>query len=301
MNDLPLVELDAFAAVAQERSFRAAAKLRGVSPSSLSDAVRRLEERLEVRLLNRTTRNVSMTEAGARLLERLRPGLAEIEAALDGVNSFRETPMGRLRLNVPGVVARCVLPDIAARFLSLYPDITLDVATNDAFVDVIGEGFDAGVRYEESLQADMIAVPIGPRTQSYVMAAAPAYLDRFGTPEHPRDLLQHQCILHRFASGRVLPWSFEEEGRELTILPPARVMGETSDFEVAMAVAGHGIIFTFSEFLDEALRLGQLKPVMQPWAQRFSGPFLYYNSRRHIPAPLKAFIDFLKAENRRNG
>lgn len=299
MTNLPLSELDAFAAVAQERSFRAAAKLRGVSASSLSDAVRRLEERLEVRLLNRTTRSVALTEAGDRLLERLRPGLAEIEAALDGINSFRDTPMGRLRLNVPGVVARFVLPDIVARFLTLYPDVTLDVATNDAFVDVIGEGFDAGVRYEEALQPDMIAIPIGPKTQSYIGAAAPSYLARFGTPEHPRDLLQHQCILHRFSSGRVLPWSFAEEGREFTILPPARVIGETSDLEVAMAVAGHGIIFTFAEFLADAVTRGHLVPVLERWSQSFSGPFLYYNSRRHMPAPLKAFIDFVKTENRR--
>ncbi len=207
--------------------------------------------------------------------------------------------MGRLRLNVPGVVARFVLPDIVARFLTLYPDVTLDVATNDAFVDVIGEGFDAGVRYEEALQPDMIAIPIGPKTQSYIGAAAPSYLARFGPPEHPRDLLQHQCILHRFSSGRVLPWSFAEEGREFTILPPARVIGETSDLEVAMAVAGHGIIFTFAEFLADAVTRGHLVPVLERWSQSFSGPFLYYNSRRHMPAPLKAFIDFVKTENRR--
>ncbi len=300
MPDLPLAELDAFAAVAQNQSFRAAAKLRGVSASSLSDALRRLEARLGVRLLNRTTRSVSLTEAGERLLQRLKPGLLEIEAALDDINSVRDTPVGRLRLNVPGIVAHAVLPDIAARFLVLYPGITLEVATNDALIDINGEGFDAGVRYEESLQQDMIAVPIGPRVQYYVGGAAPAYLKEHGTPRHPRDLLAHQCILHRFASGRVLSWSFEEEGREFTILPPARVIAETTSLEVALACRGLGIIFTFEEFLAPAFASGALVPVLEDWTQSFSGPFLYYNSRRHMPQPLKAFVEFLKAEHRRS-
>lgn len=300
MADLPLAELDAFAAVAQNQSFRAAAKLRGVSASSLSDALRRLEARLGVRLLNRTTRSVSLTEAGERLLQRLKPGLLEIEAALDDINSVRDTPVGRLRLNVPGIVAHAVLPDIAARFLALYPGITLEVATNDALIDVNGEGFDAGVRYEESLQQDMIAVPIGPRVQHYVGGAAPAYLEKHGVPRHPRDLLAHQCILHRFASGRILPWSFEEEGREFTILPPGRVIAETTSLEVALACRGLGIIFTFAEFLAPAFASGALVPVLEDWTQNFSGPFLYYNSRRHMPQPLKAFVEFLKAEHRRS-
>ncbi|WP_377296315.1 LysR family transcriptional regulator [Rhizobium sp. SGZ-381] len=299
MADLPLAELDAFAAVAQSQSFRSAAKLRGVSASSLSDALRRLEARLGVRLLNRTTRSVSLTEAGERLLQRLKPGLLEIEAALDAINSVRDTPVGRLRLNVPGIVAHAILPDIAARFLALYPGITLEVATNDALIDINGEGFDAGVRYEEALQADMIAVPIGPRVQRYVGAAAPAYLAEHGAPKHPRDLLAHHCILHRFASGRVLPWSFEEEGREFTILPPARVIAETTALEVALAIRGLGVIFTFEEFLAPGFATGALVPVMEDWTQSFSGPFLYYNSRRHMPQPLKTFVEFLKAEHRR--
>jgi DNA-binding transcriptional LysR family regulator len=300
MADLPLAELDAFAAVAQNQSFRAAAKLRGVSASSLSEALRRLEARLGVRLLNRTTRSVSLTEAGERLLQRLKPGLLEIEAALDDINSVRDTPVGRLRLNVPGIVAHAVLPDIAARFLALYPGITLEVATNDALIDINGEGFDAGVRYEEALQADMIAVPIGPRVQRYVGAAAPSYLAQHGAPRHPQDLLAHQCILHRFSSGRVLAWSFEEEGREFTILPPARLIAETTSLEVALASRGLGIIFTFEEFLAPAFASGALVPVLEDWTQSFSGPFLYYNSRRHMPQPLKAFVEFLKTDHRRN-
>lgn len=301
MTDLPLADLDVFAAVAQHRSFRAAAKLRNASASSLSDAVRRLEARLGVRLLNRTTRSVSLTDAGERLLERLRPGLAEIEAALDGVNDFRDRPVGRLRLNVPGIVARAILPDLAARFLLLHPGITLEVSTNDALIDVIGEGFDAGVRYEEALQPDMIAVPIGPRIQRYVAAAAPAYLAGCGVPVHPQDLLAHRCILHRFSSGRVLSWLFEDgNGREFSILPPARIIAETSELEVELACRGLGVVFSFEDFLAPALARGDLVAVLQDWSSRFSGPFLYYNSRRHMPSPLRAFVEFLRTEQKRN-
>ncbi|MBT9372541.1 LysR substrate-binding domain-containing protein [Rhizobium sp. CSW-27] len=300
MTDLPLADLDVFAAVAQHRSFRAAAKLRNVSASSLSDSVRRLEARLGVRLLNRTTRSVTPTDAGERLLQRLRPGLADIAAALDGVNDFRDRPVGRLRLNVPGIVARTILPDIAARFLALHPGITLEVSTNDALIDVIGEGFDAGVRYEESLQPDMIAVPIGPRLQHYVAAAAPGYLAAHGVPAHPQDLLQHRCILHRFSSGRMLAWVFEEKGgRELSILPPARIIAETSDLEVELACRGLGIVFSFEDFLRPALARGDLVSVLQDWSPSFSGPFLYYNSRHHMPSPLRAFVEFLRAEHKR--
>ncbi|MFB9948026.1 LysR substrate-binding domain-containing protein [Rhizobium puerariae] len=301
MSDLPLAELDAFATVARLKSFRAAGKLRGVSASSLSEAMRRLEARLGVRLLNRTTRSVTLTEAGERLLERLRPGLAEIAAAVDGINSFRDTPVGRLRLNVPSIVARNILPDIAGRFLRQYPGITLEVATNDAFIDVLAEGYDAGVRYEESLHQDMIAIPIGPRVQRVVGAAAPSYLAEHGAPRHPRDLLRHRCILHRFASGRIVPWVFEEEGREFAIHPPACLVAETTELEVRIAVQGLGIMFSFEEFLAPGFESGELVPVLENWTQSFSGPFLYYHGRSHMPAPLRAFVDFLKADQRRGG
>jgi DNA-binding transcriptional LysR family regulator len=299
MSDLPLADLDAFSTVARLKSFRAAGKLRGVSASSLSEAMRRLEARLGLRLLNRTTRTVTLTEAGERLLDRLGPGLAEIEAAVDGINSFRDTPVGRLRLNVPNIVARNILPDIAGRFLKQYPGITLEVASNDAFVDVLAEGYDAGVRYEEALHQDVIAVPIGPRVQRFVGAAAPSYLAEHGAPKHPRDILQHRCILHRFPSGRVVPWTFEEDGREFTINPPAAMIAETTELEISIAIQGLGLIFGFEEFVAPALKSGELVPVLEEWAQSFPGPFLYYHSRRHMPAPLRAFVDFLRAEQRR--
>src|SRR5882757_8729268 len=207
-----LNDLSAFVTVARAGGFRDAAKLGGVSASSLSEAVRRLEARLGVRLLNRTTRSIAPTEAGARLLERLTPALGEIEAAIDVVNAFRDRPAGTLKLNVPSTVARLALPAIVAPFLKAYPDIRLEVVVEESFVDVLAAGCDAGIRYDERLEQDMIAVPIGPRVQRFATAASPAYLDRYGRPQHPSDLLNHACIRGRFASGAMPPWEFERDG-----------------------------------------------------------------------------------------
>ena len=298
MSDLPLAELDAFAAIAKLRSFRAAGKQRGVSASSLSEAMRRLEGRLGVRLLNRTTRSVTLTDAGQRLLDRLAPTLGEIEAALDGLNSVRDRPAGRLRLNVPGIVARCVLPDIACRFLKLYPEIVLEVTSNDALVDVLAQGFDAGIRYEESLQQDMIALPIGPRSQRYVGAASPGYIALHGAPQHPRELVDHPAILHRFASGRMQAWAFERGEERVSVTPVGRMIADSIDMEIAAAKAGLGMIFTFEDFLRDALASGDLVQVLPEWEESFSGPFLYYHSRKYMPAPLRAFVDFVRAEGR---
>ncbi len=290
-----LADLDAFAAVAQARSFRGAAALRGTSASALSEAVRRLETRLGVRLLNRTTRSVTATEAGARLLDQLAPALGAVAAALDVVNDFRDSPTGTLRLNVPTIVATSVLPLIAEGFLKAHPGITLDVTAQDTFVDVLAGGFDAGVRYDERLEADMIAVPIGPRRQRAVAAASPAYLAARGRPVHPKDLLGHACIRHRFASGTVVPWEFERDGEIIRLKPTGPLIATTIAMEVSAAIAGLGVIATFEELLMPALIDGRLLPVLTDWTQDFSGPFLYYASRRLMPAPLRAFVDFVKA------
>jgi DNA-binding transcriptional LysR family regulator len=293
-----LADLDAFAAVARAGGFRSAAALRGVSASSLSEALRRLEARLGVRLINRTTRSVTLTEAGARLFERLTLALGEVGAALDAVNSFRDSPVGTLRLNVPTVVARIVLPPLVARFLAAHPGIVLEVTAEDTFIDVLAAGFDAGVRYDERLQRDMIAVPIGPRTQRYVVAASPAYLARRGRPIHPRDLLEHACIRHRFASGVALSWEFERDGEVIRVVPHGPLVANSGELEVAAAVDGLGIVCTFEGFIAAELASGALEPVLESWLPPFSGPFLYYHSRRQMPGPLRAFVDFLKREQR---
>ncbi|MEK1924763.1 MAG: LysR family transcriptional regulator [Rhizobium giardinii] len=295
MTDLPLADLDAFTAVARERSFRAAARKRGVSASSLSEALRRLEERLGIRLLNRTTRSVTLTEAGERLMERLSPALGEVVSALEQVNSLRDSATGTLRLNVATVVARAVLPKIAADFLKAYPGIMLEVSGDDSFIDVLAAGFDAGVRYGERLEKDMIAVPIGPRRQRFVTAASPAYLLAHGEPLHPREVLDHACIRHRFASGSMPSWEFERGEETIRISPQARVTSNSLEMEISAAIAGLGIIATFEEFLAPAISRGELVPILEDWAQDFPGPYLYYASRKHMPPPLRAFVDFLKA------
>jgi DNA-binding transcriptional LysR family regulator len=291
---IDLADLDAFAAVARAKGFRDGARASGGSASGLSEAVRRLETKLGVRLLNRTTRSVVPTEAGARLLERLGPALAEVEAALDVVNRFRDRPAGTLKLNVPVSAARLVLPAIVPAFLAAYPDISMEVIVEESFVDVLAAGCDAGIRYGERLEQDMIAVPIGPRVQRFAVGAAPSYLAAHGRPQHPSDLLQHACILHRFPSGVSAPWEFERNGKVVRVSPTGPLVAMTIELELGAAIAGLGLIASFEELLAPAFASGALEPVLEDWCQSFSGPFLYYASRRHMPAPLRAFIDFIK-------
>ena len=292
-----LADLNAFVAVANAGGFREAARATGGSASGLSEAVRRLEAQLGVRLLNRTTRSLMPTEAGRGLLNRLGPALREVEAAIDVVNVFRERPAGTLRLNVPVSVSRLVLPAIVPGFLAAYPDIRMEVVTEENFVDLLASGCDAGIRYEERLEQDMIAVPIGPRTQRIALAAAPAYLDRRGRPDHPRDLLAHACLKSRFPSGAMVIWAFERNGETVRIDAEGPLLvraGEGSELAVAAAIAGLGIVQLFEDWLQPHLASGALESVLEPWWPRFSGPFLYYPGRRLVPAPLRAFVDYVR-------
>ena len=296
--EIDLGDLNAFLAVARAKGFRDGARASGGSASGLSEAVRRLETQLGVRLLHRTTRSVVPTEAGQRLLERLGPALNEVQAALDVVNGFRSRPAGTLRLNVPVSAARLALPAIVPRFLAAYPEIRLEVIADDGFVDVLAAGCDAGIRYNERLEKDMIAVPIGPRVQRFATAASPAYLDRHGRPQHPRDLLSHSCLRGRFTSGAMAPWEFERDGEVVRVDPSGPLLvqvGAATDLAVEAAIAGTGIVYLFEDWLRQHLDSGALEPVLEPWWQRFSGPFLYYPGRRLLPAPLRAFVDFIKS------
>ena len=298
---MELDDLAAFVAVARAGGFREGARTSGTSASGLSEAVRRLEARLGVRLLNRTTRSVATTEAGARLLERLVPVLGELDAALDVVNDFRDRPTGTLRLNVPGAVSRLVLPAIVPPFLKAFPDIRLEVTVEDSFVDILAAGCDAGIRYDERLEQDMIAVPIGPRIQRFATAASPAYLDLHGRPHHPRDLLGHACLSIRFASGMTPGWEFERDGEIVKVDPVGPLVVRTgggADLKISAAINGLGVVHLFEEWLRPHLDSGALEPVLESWWQPFSGPFLYYPGRRHLPAPLRAFVDFIKAGNK---
>lgn len=222
----------------------------------------------------------------------------EVEAALDVVNGFRDRPAGTLRLNVPASAARLVLPALVPPFLAAYPDIRMDVVVDESFVDVLAAGCDAGIRYEERLEQNMIAVPIGPRRQRMATAAAPGYLEAHGRPRHPRDLLQHACLRGRFASGAMPPWTFQRREEVVTVDPAGPLIVRVSggvDLAVDAAVAGCGVIHLFEDWLRPHLVTGALEPVLESWWQSFTGPFLYYPGRRHLPAPLRAFIDFLQA------
>ena len=297
-NGADFGDLGAFVAVARAGGFREAARLTGRSASNLSEALRRLESRLGVRLLNRTTRSVAPTEAGARLLDRLGPALGEVQAALDVVNGFRDRPAGTLRLNVPVSAVRLVLPRIVPPFLAAYPDILLDIVAEDGFVDLLAAGCDAGIRYEERLEQDMIAVPIGPRRQRFAAAAAPAYIARHGRPQHPRDLLTHACLRGRFASGAMTAWEFERGDEVVQVEPTGPLIvqaGAATELKVDAALAGSGIIYLFEDWLRPHLDSGALVPILEDWWPAFSGPFLYYPGRRYMPAPLRAFIDFTTA------
>jgi len=292
-----LDDLSAFVAVARSGGFRDAARANQVSPSKLSEALRRLETKLGVRLLNRTTRSVAPTEAGERLLERLVPALGEVEAALDVVNAFRDRPAGTLRLNVPASAARVVLPPIVTGFLKAYPDIRMEVTVEDGFVDVLAAGADAGIRYDERLEQDMIAIPIGPRVQRFATAAAPSYLNARGRPHHPSELLDHACLSGRFTSGRVPTWEFARDGEVVRIDPVGPLvvrLGAAVDLAIEAAIAGLGVIHLFEGWLRPHLESGALEPILEPWWEEFPGPFLYYPGRRHLPAPLRAFVDYIK-------
>lgn len=293
-----LGDLHAFLAVARAGGFRVAARGTGGSASGLSDAVRRLESQVGVRLLHRTTRSVAPTEAGQRLIERLSPALSEVQAALDVVNGFRDRPAGTLRLNVPVSAARLTLPSIIPAFLAAYPDIQLDITADNSFVDLLAAGCDAGIRYEERLEKDMIAVPIGPRFQRMAVAASPAYLNHHGRPQHPSDLLNHACLRGRLNSGSVHKWEFEHLGEKVQVVPSGPLVVQIStavDLLVQAAIAGTGLVYLFDDWLRPHLDSGALEPVLEAWWPRFSGPFLYYPGRRLPPAPLRAFIDFIRA------
>ncbi|MFW3175600.1 LysR family transcriptional regulator [Xanthomonas phaseoli] len=289
--------MEAFVRVARAGGFRDAGKSAGVSASTYSDAIKRMEASLGVRLFNRTTRSVVLTDAGKALLARIAPALQELENAREVVSAFRDTPTGTLRLNVPVSAARLVLPRIVPAFMAAYPDITLEILTEESFVDVIAARCDAGIRYGERLQQDMVAIPIGPRVQRIATAAAPGYLDRRGRPTHPRQLVAHDCIRGRFPSGVVAEWEFERDGEVVTIVPQGQLLVEIGggiELAIQAAIAGSGILHLFEQWLQPQFDTGALEPILRPWWQPFQGPYLYYPNRTLTPPALRAFIEFVK-------
>lgn len=292
-----LDDLSAFVTVVRAGGFREAARVSGLSASGLSEALRRLESRLGTRLLHRTTRSISTTEAGHRLFERLCPALREIGEAVEAVHARPDEPAGTLRLNVPANVAKTVLPGIIPAFLQAHPQIRVEVTVEDIHVDILASGADAGIRYEERLEQDMIALPIGPRRQRIITVAAPAYLAEHGRPQHPRDLLDHPCLRLRFSSGAMAIWEFEKGDEVIRIDPKGPLLvqpGSASDLLIDAAVAGLGVMRLFEDWLTPALQSGALERILPEWDEAFTGPMLYYSGRRQLPAPLRAFIDFTR-------
>jgi DNA-binding transcriptional LysR family regulator len=293
MKRIDPADLAVFLAIATHRSFRRAAVDLGVTASALSHALRGLEERLGLRLINRTTRSVALTEAGQQLYRRLGPAFRDIDDAIEDLNAFRGAPSGTLRINAAASSARMVLLPIVTRFLKSYPDIQVEIAVDTALVDVVSAGFDAGIRFGEVIAGDMIAVSIGPRQRSAIIAA-PAYFTRYTIPNEPRDLLRLPCIRYRFPSGAFYRWEFERGGTELEIEVDGPLVLSDQDLMIDAALAGSGIAYVFEGLAMADLTAGRLIRVLEDWCPYYPGFFIYYPSRRQVPAALRAFLDFLR-------
>ena len=292
MQDFDLRDLDAFVAVARTRNFRRAAVEQGVSVSSLSQRLRDMEERLGVRLMNRTTRSVALTEAGELLLARVAPAMVNVADAITEVRGLRAEPSGRLRINAPPPAVDLVLAPMIAPFLARYPRVDLDVVAESAFVDIVAQGFDAGVRYGEHLAQDMVAVPLG-APQRYAIVASSEYVAKHGRPMHPKDLLAHPCIRSRFSNGVMFDWEFEKNGRVVKISPPAKLTATHLGLALRAVHDGVGYWATFEGYVRYGVKSGALVSVLDDWCPPFDGPFLYYPSRRQPPPALAAFVSFV--------
>lgn len=290
-----LPAMAAFVRVARLGSFTAAAAALAVSPSAISQTIRQLEQRLGVRLLQRTTRRVGLSEAGAALLARVEPALTEIGAAADDARQQREMPAGTLRITTSYSAAATALQPVLVEFMRLYPSICVDVAVDDRFTDLIAEGFDAGLRLGEALQRDMVAIPItGPMRM--VVAGTPDYFARHGKPKLPRDLQAHACLHYRFGpAGQVYRWEFMHAARQVTVDTGVALIANDKALLHQAALAGLGLLYEFEALLRAPLASGHLVTVLDEWLPPFDGFYLYYPGRRLMPAKLRVFVDFLKA------
>lgn len=290
-----LNDLHAFVTVATRRSFRRAADDLGAAPSTLSHAMRALEERLGVRLLNRTTRSVSPTEAGLELLERLRPALTGLDEALDAVQAFRGTISGTVRINAPRLAATLLIRDILPVMSERYPDVIIDLVVEGKLIDIVAAGFDAGVRLVDSIPRDMIAVPFsGP--VSFICVASPAYLERFGEPSTPDELKRHRGIGHRVPSGKLYRWEFERAGQAMTLDLNGSVILDDEELMIDAAINGLGIAYVASPAAEAALRDGRLRRILPEWTPASETVAVYYPGHRAVPPALRAFLDVVKTK-----
>ena len=291
-----LVEFEAVRAVARLGSFRAAATELGLSSSALSHAVATFEAKLGVRLFNRTTRSVSLTDAGEQFVARISPALAELSGAIEGINSHRDTPAGTLRINMSAGAARMILTPIILEYLRRYPDMNVVLVTEGALVDIVGQGFDAGIRLAEAVPQDMIAVPIGGPVRMVVVGAPLYFADR-PKPLVPADLLHHRCIRARMASGSIYHWEFERHGEEVAIDVPGTLSLDEMTLMTEAALAGFGLAFLNEWSIRSYIADGRLVPVLEDWSPPYPGLCLYHPGRRHVPAGLRALIALIREVN----
>lgn len=296
-NDLS--GLTALLAVAEKRSFTAAARVLGITPSAVSQAVSALEGRLGVRLVQRTTRSVGLTEAGQHFVARLEPALKDVNAAFDALNALRERPAGTLRLNLSRAASQRVIEPGLVEFLGSYPEIRLEMTLDDGLTDIVAQGFDAGIRLGETLERDMIAVRISDEERAAVVGA-PAYFAERKKPKHPRDLLDHDCINFRLVTrGALYRWEFSEAGKDFEIAVSGRLVANDGDFMLRAALAGAGLAYLLENTVRDLVREKRLVRVLEGFCPPFPGFFLYYPSRSQLPPKLEALVEFLKKKRER--
>lgn len=288
-------QLRAFVAVGELLSFSRAAELLGVSPSALSQMVRGFEERVGVRLLNRTTRSVALTDAGENLLRRVRPVVSELGEAIGQVRRYRERPAGTVRIHAFRSAAEACLEPILAGFAQTYPDVVLDITLDDEVVDIVAGGFDAAIRIGEVIERDLVAVRLGP-DMCQIAVASPDYLAAHGRPEHPRDLVRHRCIRWRWP-GHATPyaWEFFENGGWFSVSVDGPLIVSDKEMARRAALAGIGIAFAVEQTVAEDIAAGRLVPLLQRWSAPFPGLFMCYPQQRQMAPALRAFIDAVKA------
>ena len=300
MRGTEFAEMAAFAAIAERRSFAKAATHLGIARSTLSQNIRNLEERLRVRLLNRTTRSVSLTEAGEQLLARVRPALGELAVAADELKGSHQGPTGLLRLAVQPPVASFLMGPLLGQFLSKYPGIRLDISVVKMPANIFSEGFDAGIRFGEQVERDMIAMRVTGEARFLVVASS-EYLARYSAPRTPQDLQNHNCIRNRLPNGAIFGWEFEKKGRSIHAKVEGTLIVDDIDLSIQAVLSGVGLAYLLYDYIAPHIASGQLVPLLEDCSPRMSGFFLYHSSRRQMTEPLRALIDFLKTETRRRG
>jgi DNA-binding transcriptional LysR family regulator len=291
-------ELAAFVAIADHGNFSKAAANLGISTSTLSQSIRSLEERLGVRLLNRTTRSVALTEAGERMLRQVRPALDELGSAIESATALRDTPAGTLRLSVASLAVSLVIEPLLAGFRAAYPDITLDIVVDDSQADIVDGRFDAGIRMGGRIEHDMIAMRLS-RDSRLIAVASPGYIALHGRPDTPQELRTHNCIRFRKTTGAIYPWEFERGAEKVEIAVDGTLITNNFDLVVRAALEGVGIGYAVEGAMAAHLREGRLIQLLEEWSRPYAGYHLFYPSRRQMPAKLKAFAEYLRGPARR--